>query len=260
MEDLNKTVETETTENKPINNPFLGSVNQFKLPEGLNKVFTGDINSTEVVAKEEVKDNYLVKNQGMNRKMRRKGKKGQEEYQELKKNAMISELRSVNKAKNKNMSWDELKKIYATAFTGYVGLKPLFEKAKDKDLAPYMEDSEKELLADVLALINRDVKANLSQMKEIFDLHKDRTGHVEMDDIPHYISALELYSNMQQCFNSVIVPLFEHAADIIRKTELRKQIIENEEKARELLAEQERSIETVTDVEVVEETGETKDE
>lgn len=233
--------------------------------EPTEEAVEGDVDATameetiEATTEEEVGEflterekRYITRNKGMNRKMRR-SRTGVKDYAQLKQNQMARSMREFEKATGKipgkAVTWGEVNRLYHQYKSAYAPILALIRMVRDPELAPFIAPADSRALIDNLTILNKDIPISLQELEHIYEFHKDHTDNeaIKFEDLEMQLFLIEKYQNYGSGFQGLIVPLFEHVGDIVRKAELRRTIYQNREKVEELLQAQDTQPNTVTE-------------
>lgn len=183
---------------------------------------------------------YVLRHQGMNRQMRR-SKNGTEQYATLKKNQMARSMRefekSTGKIPGKAVTWGEVNRLYHQYKSAYAPILALVRMVRDPELSPFIAPEDARALTDNLTILNKDIPISLQELEHIHEYHKEHNDNeaIKFEDLEMQLFLIEKYQNYGSGFQGLIVPLFEHVGDIVRKAELRRTIYQNRDKVNELL-------------------------
>lgn len=188
----------------------------------------------------ETEKKYVLRHQGMNRQMRR-SKNGTEQYATLKKNQMARSMRefekSTGKIPGKAVTWGEVNRLYHQYKSAYAPILALVRMVRDPELSPFIAPEDARALTDNLTILNKDIPISLQELEHIHEYHKEHNDNeaIKFEDLEMQLFLIEKYQNYGSGFQGLIVPLFEHVGDIVRKAELRRTIYQNRDKVNELL-------------------------
>ena len=183
---------------------------------------------------------YVLRHQGMNRQMRR-SKNGTEQYATLKQNQMARSMRefekSTGKIPGKAVTWGEVNQLYHQYKSAYAPILALVRMVRDPELSPFIAPEDARALTDNLTILNKDIPISLQELEHIHEYHKEHRDNeaIKFEDLEMQLFLIEKYQNYGSGFQGLIVPLFEHVGDIVRKAELRRTIYQNRDKVNALL-------------------------
>ena len=120
--------------------------------------------------------------------------------------------------KENKLNWDELEDCYNSANTGLALVAQL--EVPIKEMLPYVDDVD--YLVNTLEIIAKDTAQLKTELEDIHNSHKNRTGLATVDDVMEIISVGTAYHTWTERFAAVVEPNHDVLVDIEYRARLKE--------------------------------------
>lgn len=139
--------------------------------------------------------------------------------------AKAKELKKV--MEESGNTWDELEGRYHDHKALAIPVAAVLDGLRNQKLMSYVSQDEKELLMNCVDSLAVMVTKYYADLDELYAIHRDRRGEIDVMEIPMAFDLSEKYYNLSLVFEEAIKHSMDHVADILQKAENRMLVAEH---------------------------------
>lgn len=119
-----------------------------------------------------------------------------------------------------NQDWTELYNLYCQSKNIFIPVTKLINEVnlriQNGEVAMFLRDAEREDLKAEINILKRDVLAYIPEFNAIYETHKDRRGHADIDTyVNEIMPKAEKYAAFVDQYTNTVKHSYDHIVDIL---------------------------------------------